>query len=175
MTADNVLWLDDQRIKAISQAVAVVDDETKLLVARMFATIDTINDSGLAAIQLGVSLRVIVMNMEDDDAIHHRLALINPRIVERSEEKTTHLELCSSIPGHPLPAERAQRVRVAFIDLDGKPREIEAAGVFSVCLQHEIDHLDGRLLTDTLSDFKRGRIKTQLSTLRRKYKRNLPD
>ncbi|WP_213992158.1 peptide deformylase [Sodalis sp. dw_96] len=168
MTSDNVLWLDDPRIKAISQAIAGVDDKTKLLVARMFATIDAIDDSGLAAIQLGVPQRIVVINMDDDDKKHHRLALINPRIVKQSEEKTTHLELCSSIPGHPLPAERAQRVRVAFTDLDGKPQEIEATGVFSVCLQHEIDHLDGRLLTDTLSDFKRGRIKIQLSKLRRK-------
>jgi len=168
MTADNVLWLDDPRIKAVSLAVDVIDDKTKLLVERMFAIIDATNDSGLAAIQLGVAQRIIVIDMADDDKKHHRLALINPQIVAQSAEKMTHLELCSSIPGHPLPAERAQWVRVAFIDLDGNPQEIEAKGVFSVCLQHEIDHLDGTLLTDTLSDFKRSRIKAQLAKQRRK-------
>ncbi|WP_193323353.1 peptide deformylase [Erwinia endophytica] len=168
MTADNVLWLDDHRIKAVSRVVDVVDGETKLLVERMFAIIEATNDSGLAAIQLGVAQRIIVIDMDDDDKKHHRLALINPRIVAQSVEKMTHLELCSSIPGHPLPAERAQWVRVAFIDLDGNPQEIEAKGRFSVCLQHEMDHLDGRLLTDTLSDLKRSRIRAQLAKQRRK-------
>lgn len=170
MTTDQVLWLDDQRIKACSMAVDVVDDEVKSLVARMFATIDAMNDSGLAAIQLGVPQRIIVVNMIDDDNKHHRLALINPRILAWSEEKTAHLELCSSIPGHPLPVERAQWIRLTYIDLDGQSQEIEAAGVFAVGLQHEIDHLDGILLTDTLSDFKRTRIKSQLSKLRRKLR-----
>ncbi|MCL2894108.1 peptide deformylase [Brenneria tiliae] len=168
MDATEVLWIDDPRMNQRSRNVDIIDDEVKALVVRMFAVIDAMKDSGLAAIQLGVPLRIVVIDMADEKGERQRLALINPQITHSSSEKTSHLELCSSIPGHPMPAERAQRVKVAFIDLDGAAREIDAGGEFAVCLQHEIDHLDGLSLLDNLSDLKRSRLKTQLAKLRRK-------
>ena len=168
MSANELVWIDDPRMKKVSLRVEKIDASVNALVERMFGVIESMNDSGLAAIQLGIPQRIVVIDMDDEHGVRQRLALINPEVVERSEEKTSHLELCSSIPQHPLPAERAQRVRVAYTDLDGVRQAIEAGGALAVCLQHEIDHLDGLSLIDELSDLKRNRIRTQLAKLRRK-------
>ncbi|RLM02755.1 peptide deformylase [Gibbsiella quercinecans] len=168
MSATEVLWIDDKRMAGVSRPVEAIDDRVKAVVDEMFAVIDATKDSGLAAIQLGIPLRIVAIDIVDDAGQRQRLALINPQIVSVSAEKTAHLELCSSIPGHPLPAERARQVTVAFTDLAGEPQQIEASGAFAVCLQHEIDHLDGHLLVDGLSELKRNRIKTHLAKLRRK-------
>ncbi|QTF07109.1 peptide deformylase [Brenneria izadpanahii] len=168
MTATEVLWIDDQRMKQVSHSVDAIDDSVKAVVEQMFAVIDEMKDSGLAAIQLGIPLRIVVIDMPDEHGKRQRLALINPQITEFSPEKTSHLELCSSIPGHPMPAERSKRVKVAFLDLEGCTQEIDAGGEFAVCLQHEIDHLDGLSLIDNLSDLKRNRLKAQLAKQRRK-------
>lgn len=168
MTATEVLWIDDPRMQQVSRPVDVIDDSVKAVVERMFAVIDEMKDSGLAAIQLGIPQRIIVIDMADEHGKRQRLTLINPQITEYSEEKTSHLELCSSIPQHPMPAERSKRVKVTFLDLAGQPQEIDAGGEFAVCLQHEIEHLDGLSLLDSLSDLKRSRLKVQLAKLRRK-------
>ncbi|MDX5628937.1 MULTISPECIES: peptide deformylase [unclassified Brenneria] len=168
MTATEVLWIDDPRMQQVSRPVDTIDDHVKAVVEQMFAVIDEMKDSGLAAIQLGIPLRIVVIDMADEQGKRQRLTLINPQITEYSEEKTAHLELCSSIPEHPMPAERSKRVKVTFLDLDGKTQEIDAGGEFAVCLQHEIDHLDGVSLLDNLSDLKRSRLKVQLAKLRRK-------
>lgn len=168
MTATDVLWIDDRRMQQVSHPVDTIDDNVKAVVEQMFAVIDEMNDSGLAAIQLGIPQRIVTIDMADEHGKRQRLALINPQITQYSEEKTSHLELCSSIPGHPMPAERSKRVKVTFRDLDDNTREIDAGGEFAVCLQHEIDHLDGLSLLDNLSDLKRGRLKAQLAKLRRK-------
>ncbi|MBJ7222860.1 MULTISPECIES: peptide deformylase [unclassified Brenneria] len=168
MDATDVLWIDDRRMNQVSRDVETIDDNVKAVVARMFAVIDAMKDSGLAAIQLGIPQRIVAIDMADEQGKRQRLALINPQITQYSEEKTAHLELCSSIPDHPMPAERAKRVTVSFFDLDGAKQEIEAGGELAVCLQHEIDHLDGRSLIDNLSGLKRGRLMTQLAKLRRK-------
>ncbi|OSM94222.1 peptide deformylase [Lonsdalea populi] len=168
MSANELMWIDDPRMKKVSQHVDVIDASVNALVERMFAVIESMNDSGLAAIQLGIPQRIVVIDMDDEYGVRQRLALINPEVVERSEETTLHLELCSSIPQHPLPAERAKRVRMTYTDLDGVRQSLEAGGALAVCLQHEIDHLDGLSLIDNLSDLKRNRISTQLAKLRRK-------
>ncbi|MFP1909019.1 peptide deformylase [Lonsdalea quercina] len=168
MSANELVWIDDPRMKTVSRHVEVIDDSVNALVERMFALVESMNDSGLAAIQLGIPQRIVVIDMDDEQGTRQRLALINPEVVERSQETTSHLELCSSIPQHPLPAERAKRVRVAYTDRDGNPQSLEAGGALAVCLQHEIDHLDGLSLIDNLSDLKRNRIRTQLAKLRRK-------
>ncbi|MCG8707497.1 peptide deformylase [Brenneria sp. 4F2] len=168
MTATDVLWIDDRRMQQVSQPVDTIDDNVKALVERMFTVIDEMKDSGLAAIQLGIPQRVVVIDMFDERGKRQRLALINPQITEYSREKTSHLELCSSIPEHPMPAERSKRVTVTFRDLDDNTRQIDAGGEFAVCLQHEIDHLDGLSLLDSLSALKRSRLKAQLAKLRRK-------
>ncbi|MEC5317416.1 peptide deformylase [Brenneria populi subsp. brevivirga] len=170
MSATDVLWIDDPRMQQVSRPVGAIDDGVKAAIERMFSVIDEMKDSGIAAIQLGIPLRIVAIDMADEHGERQRLALINPQITASSEEKTAHLELCSSIPGHPMPAERAKRVTVTFLDQDGERREIDAGGEFAVCLQHEIDHLDGLSLLDSLSDLKRSRLKAQLAKRRRKTK-----
>ncbi|KAA8998928.1 peptide deformylase [Affinibrenneria salicis] len=168
MAATDVLWIDDARMKQVSRDVDTLDESVKALVARMFAVIDDMQDTGLAAIQLGVALRIVAIDMADEHGARQRLALINPHITWSSPQTTSHLELCSSIPGHPMPAQRAQRIKVTFLDMAGEQRELDAGGAFAVCLQHEIEHLDGRSLLDSLSELKRNRLKTQLAKQRRR-------
>ena len=133
--------------------VEAVDDGVRRLVRDMFDTMYAANGQGLAAPQVGVSRRIIVVDVPGSDAPAY--ALINPRIVERSTETARGEEGCLSIPGVSDVVERPARVVVEALDLEGAPVRIDAAGDLARCLQHEIDHLDGILYIDHLSPLKR--------------------
>lgn len=146
--------------------VDVVDDEVRALVRDMFETMYEADGQGLAAPQVGVSRRIIVVDVPTHES--PRLALINPRVLERSREVARGAEGCLSIPGVYEVVERPTRVVVEALDQDGAPVRIDADGDLARCLQHEIDHLDGILFIDHLSPLKR---KLLLDRYRKLHKR----
>jgi len=133
--------------------VEAVDDGVRQLVRDMFDTMYAANGQGLAAPQVGVSRRIVVLDVPQSDAPAY--ALVNPRVVERSDETARAEEGCLSIPGVSDVVERPAKVVVEALDAEGAPVRIEADGELARCLQHEIDHLDGILYIDRLSPLKR--------------------
>ena len=133
--------------------VEAVDDDVRRLVRDMFDTMYAANGQGLAAPQVGVSRRIIVLDVPQSDAPAY--ALINPRVVEQSNETARAEEGCLSIPGVSDMVERPAKVVVEALNAEGAPVRIEADGELARCLQHEIDHLDGILYIDRLSPLKR--------------------
>jgi peptide deformylase len=153
MAVREIRLLGDPVLRQKAEPVAEVDDEIRRLIADMFETMYDADGVGLAAPQVGVSLRVIVVDPRDESV--PPFALVNPEIVERAEEVERGEEGCLSIPGLREIVERSARVVVEGLDRDGLPRRIEAEGLVARILQHEIDHLDGILFIDRLSPLKR--------------------
>jgi peptide deformylase len=149
----------------VARPVAAVDDRIRTLIADLFETMYAAPGIGLAATQCDVHERVIVVDVSD--AGDQPLALVNPEILEREGIERMD-EGCLSVPGVFEEVERADRIRVRALDRDGKPFELDAAGLLAVCIQHEIDHLDGKLFVDYLSDLKRTRIRSKLEKEQRR-------
>jgi peptide deformylase len=158
MAVRPILILPDPRLRLVSEPVKAIDSDIQTLVDDMFATMYDAPGIGLAAVQVGVPKRVITADLAKKDEPRAPQVFINPEIVSRSEELSTYEEGCLSIPEIHEDVERPARVRVRYLDRDGKPQEIEAEGLLATCLQHEIDHLDGVLFIDHLSKLKRDRI-----------------
>ncbi len=155
-----ILHYPDPRLFTKAKPVAAVDDRIRTLVADMAKTMYEAPGVGLAASQVDVHERVVVIDVSEtaDDL----LVLINPEITWRSPERLTYEEGCLSVPGVYDKVERAERVRVKALDIDGTSREIEADGLLAICVQHELDHLDGKVFVEYLSPLKQTRIKTRL-------------
>ena len=160
----HILRYPDPRLRNKAAPVARVNDEIRRLIDDMLETMYQAPGIGLAAPQVEVSKRVIVLDVSEQR--NQPLALINPEIVAQ-EGRETMDEGCLSVPGIYEPVERAQRVRVKALDRDGRPFEMEADGLLGVCIQHEIDHLEGRLFVDYLTEMKRRRIRKKMEKLRR--------
>ena len=159
-----VLHFPDPRLHIKATPVHEVDDEVRELVANMFETMYDAPGIGLAATQVNVHKRVIVIDVSEDK--DQPLVLINPELV--SKEGTIEWEEgCLSVPSIYDKVQRAERVTVRALDQDGKAFELEAEELLAVCIQHEMDHLEGRLFVDYLSQLKRQRIKKKLEKLRR--------
>ena len=159
MTTLNILHFPDPRLREVAQPVEHVDDGVRQFIDDMFETMYAAPGIGLAATQVNVAKRIIVIDISEEK--HQPLCLINPEIlnldgVEEMEEG------CLSVPGVYERVQRADRVRVRALDRDGQTVEIEADGLLAVCIQHEIDHLDGKLFVDYLSQLKRTRIRKKL-------------
>jgi peptide deformylase len=154
----DILKIPDKRLRLASEAVKRVDADIRTLADDMFETMYHAPGIGLAAIQIGVAKRVVVMDLSKKDEAHAPQVFINPEVTWRSEETSTHEEGCLSIPDYYEEVERPQRVKVKYLDLDGKAHEIEADGLFATCLQHEIDHTNGVLFIDHISRLKRDRV-----------------
>lgn len=167
MTTAKIIQIDDNRLKLVSDPVVSIDQSLISLTETMFSTMDAAKGIGLAAIQIGEAKRLIVVNVRTSETDRFKLALANPEIVERSKETTSTEEGCLSIPGVRLAIERAQAVRVRYDDLKGQARELDADGLLAVCLQHEIDHLNGTLILDRVSRLRRDRAKSQFEKYRR--------
>jgi peptide deformylase len=158
-----ILLVPDPVLKARAKPVAPEDMERmRALVPRMFATMYQAPGIGLAAPQVGVALRCAVVDLMADN-VSKPIALINPEVIARSEELATREEGCLSLPGQYAEVTRPARVTIRHLDLDGVRRQIEAEGLLSACLQHEIDHLDGVLFVDHLSALKRNMILRRLA------------
>lgn len=159
-----ILEYPDPRLRKKAVPVAAVDDALRRLIEDMFETMYGAPGIGLAATQVDVHRRLLVADVsaEKDDPY----VLINPEIVAQ-EGLEVSAEGCLSVPGYFEEVERAERVRVRYLDRDGEATEADFEGLLAVCVQHEIDHLDGRLFVDYLSEAKRQRIRKRLAKDRR--------
>src|SRR5499427_2422840 len=158
MALRDIIILPDRRLRLRSKPVAKIDSDIRGLVADMFETMYKAPGIGLAAIQVGVPSRVVVMDLSKREAESEPLVFINPEITWSSDEKSPYEEGCLSIPDVHEDVERPARVKIRYLDLDGKPQEAEAEGLFATCIQHEVDHLNGVLFIDHISKLKRDRI-----------------
>ena len=162
MTIREILTAPDPRLREVSKPVAKVDDELRALMDDMLETMYDAPGIGLAAIQVGVPLRVIVMDLAGEDDEPAPQYFVNPEILEPAEEMRAYEEGCLSVPEFFDEVERPARCRVKFLDYHGKEQVIDADGLFATCIQHEMDHLEGILFIDHLSRLKRERVLKKL-------------
>jgi peptide deformylase len=155
MTIRPILTAPDPRLKAVSTDVEKVDAEIRKLAADMADSMYEADGIGLAAVQIGVPKRVIVIDLDQKDGKKNPRTFINPKITWTSEEMATFEEGCLSVPDIWDDVERPARIKAEYLDLDGKKVELEADGMLATCLQHEMDHLQGVLFIDHLSRLKR--------------------
>ena len=155
-----ILCYPDPRLHKVAQPVAAVDDRVRALLDDMFETMYDAQGIGLAATQVDVHERIITMDVSEDRDTP--VVLINPEILWASEDKQVGEEGCLSVPGIYDGVERSTAVRVRALDAQGQSREIEAEGLMAICIQHEMDHLLGKVFVEYLSPLKRNRIKTKL-------------
>ena len=158
MALRDILILPDRRLRLKSEPVAKITAEIRTLVDDMFETMYAAPGIGLAAIQVGVPKRVVVMDLAKKEGEKEPRVFINPEIVSSSDEPSLYEEGCLSIPDVHEDVERPAKVRFKYLDLDGKAHEAEAEGLFATCIQHEVDHLNGVLFIDKISKLKRDRI-----------------
>ena len=159
-----ILEFPDPRLRTKATPVEVVDDALRALIDDMFETMYDAPGIGLAATQVDVHKRLLVADVSPDKS--EPLVLVNPEILEKDGVTVTD-EGCLSVPGYYEEVERAEHIRVRFLDRDGAETVMEANGLLAVCIQHEIDHLDGKLFVDYLSEAKRQRIRKKLEKERR--------
>lgn len=167
MTIRPILTAPDPRLKAVSAPVAAVDGEVRRLVADMIETMYAADGIGLAAIQVGVAKRVLVMDLAQREGKKEPRVFINPVIAWASEEMAAMQEGCLSVPDIWEDVERPARIRAEYLDGDGKRQTLEADGLLAACLQHEIDHLEGILFLDHLSKLKRSIALRKLAKVKR--------
>ena len=161
----NILHYPDPRLREKALPVESVDGEIKQLVSDMFETMYDAPGIGLAATQANVQKRIIVIDVSEDKS--QPLCFINPEILESDGEEAME-EGCLSVPGIYEKVKRADKIKVRALDREGKQFELEAEGILSTCIQHEMDHLEGKLFVDYLSELKRQRIRKKLEKLRLK-------
>jgi peptide deformylase len=164
-----ILQYPDPRLHKKAKPVAGVNARIRKLIDDMAETMYDAPGIGLAASQVDVHERVIVIDISEDSS--ELLALINPEILWRSQEQSVHEEGCLSVPGVYDDVERAAEVRVRALDRNGKPFELAADGVLAVCIQHEMDHLEGKVFVQYLSNLKQNRIKTKFRKAEREAMR----
>jgi peptide deformylase len=157
MALRTILTVPDPLLKQVSKPVEAVDDELRALMDDMLETMYAAPGIGLAAIQVGVPKRVIVMDLAREDEPKQPRYFVNPEISWRSDELFVYQEGCLSVPEIYDDVERPTRVRLTYLDYNGNRVEEEAEGLYAVCIQHEMDHLEGVLFIDYLSRLKRDR------------------
>ena len=167
-----IVEVPDPRLREISKPVEGVDDALRTLVADMFETMYEAPGIGLAAIQVGVPKRVLVIDLQEPEEeggepVRDPRVFINPEILTHSEEEVPYTEGCLSVPDQYAEVDRPDRIRARWMELDGKVREEEIEGLLAVCLQHEMDHLNGVLFIDHLSRLKRTMILNKLNKQRK--------
>ncbi len=162
-----ILTAPDPRLKAVSTPVESVDAGTRKLIDDMVDSMYAADGIGLAAVQIGVAQRVIVMDLDQRDGKKNPRHFINPVITWRSEELATFEEGCLSVPEIWDEVERAARIKASYLDREGARHELEADGLLATCLQHEMDHLEGVLFIDHLSKLKRSMALKKLQKAKR--------
>ena len=165
MSLLTILEFPDPRLRTVAKPVTDVDDRVQTLISDMLETMYDAPGIGLAATQVNVHQRIVVMDLSEDASAPQ--VLINPEIEVLDDAICETQEGCLSIPGFYETVDRPEHVRLKALDRDGKPFEMEPDGLMAVCIQHEIDHLNGKLFVDYLSAFKRDRIKKKLEKLQR--------
>lgn len=165
----NILRYPDPRLHKVAKPVTVFDERLKTLVADMADTMYEAPGVGLAATQVDVHEQVVVIDVSEQGTALQ--VFINPEILWASEEKRVYDEGCLSVPGIYDGVERPERVKVRALDVNGQPFEVEADELLAVCIQHEMDHLVGKVFVEYLSPLKRNRIKTKMQKEERDAKR----
>ena len=167
MAVLTILTAPDPRLKIKAAPVQAVDDDLRKLMDDMVQTMYAAKGIGLAATQVGVNKRIVVMDLAHDGEPPQVRHYVNPELIWVSDEKEVFNEGCLSVPDQYDDVERPARVKARFLDYNGQPQEIEADGLLADCLQHEIDHLNGVLFIDHLSRLKRSMILKRLEKIRR--------
>lgn len=168
MAIRKILYLPDERLRRVAKPVEAFDDNLQTLIDDMFETMYHAKGVGLAAPQIGVSLRLSVLDVTGEKK--DQIVIINPEIVSSEGEKEFE-EGCLSVPGAYDTVIRAEKVTVKAVDRFGKPFEISGEGLLGECLQHEIDHLNGKLFIDLLSPLKRVMARRKLDKFKRQQAR----
>ena len=161
MSIRPLIIIPDTKLRLISEPVKEITSEVRRLADDMLETMYDAPGVGLAAIQIGVPIRMVTMDVSKSEDEHQPMVLINPEIVWASEEKRVYEEGCRSIPEYYEEVERPDRVRFRYMNLQGETIEQDADGLLATCVQHEIDHLNGVLFIDYLSKLKRDRVMTK--------------
>lgn len=172
MTVLTILEVPDPGLRAVATPVDAIDDGVRATLADMFETMYDARGIGLAATQVAIEKRLVVIDLqepeeEDGEPVRKPLAFVNPELLWVSEETSSYNEGCLSIPEQYAEVERPIRCRVKWLDADGKDHEAEMGGLLSTCIQHEIDHLNGVLFTDHISRLKRDMIMKRLAKARK--------
>ncbi len=155
-----ILEFPDPRLRTVAKPVTEVDDEIRKLIDDMFETMYDAPGVGLAASQINVHIRVVVIDVSEDKS--QPLVFINPEIEALDKSTAPYDEGCLSVPGFYETVMRPTHIRVKALDRDGNSFEMEPSGLLAVCIQHELDHLNGKLFVDHISPFKRSRIRSKL-------------
>ena len=162
MSKRNIVIEPDPILRKKSATLEKVDDELRILMDDMLETMYAAPGIGLAAVQVGILKRLIVIDISKDKEKKNPLFLVNPQIISQSDNKSTYEEGCLSLPGHFAEIERPAECLIKFIDYNGKEKELKAKGLLATCIQHEIDHLNGILFIDYLSKLKKDMIVKKL-------------
>ncbi len=162
MSQRKIVIEPDPILRKKSEVLEKVDDELRELLNDMLETMYAAPGIGLAAVQIGVLKRLIVIDISKDKEKKNPLFLINPEIISRSKKTTIYEEGCLSLPGHFAEIERPAECQIKFIDYNGKKKELSANGLLATCIQHEVDHLNGVLFIDYLSKLKKDMIVKKL-------------
>ncbi len=166
----DIITLPDRKLRMMSDPVERIDADLLKLMDDMLETMYAAPGIGLAGVQVGVPRRIVTIDVarrEDDEASPNPLFLINPEVLWTSDDIAVAEEGCLSIPEYFAEVERPAKVRVAYLDREGERQELEAEGVLAVCLQHEIDHVNGKLFIDHLSKLKRDMVVKKFTKLAR--------
>ncbi len=167
MSILKIIKAPDPILKKRCVPVEAVDDEIRRLMDDMLETMYAAPGVGLAAPQVAVQKRIVVVDVSDRNSERSPLQLANPEIIKKSDDIATFDEGCLSFPDQFAEVERPASVRIRYIDYNNAPQEIEAEGLLSTCIQHEIDHLDGRLFVDHISMLKRNMILRKMTKLKK--------
>ncbi|MCV6589218.1 MAG: peptide deformylase [Marinobacterium sp.] len=160
MAIRTILEFPDPRLRTVAEPVATVDDDVRTLIDDMFETMYDASGIGLAATQINVHQRIVTMDLSEEN--NQPMVFINPDVEVLDEQPHSYQEGCLSVPGFYEEVTRPQQVRIRALNRDGEAFELVADELLAVCIQHEIDHLDGKLFVDHISPLKRNRIRSKL-------------
>jgi len=163
MVLREILTEPNKILRQKSLKVELIDENLQKLIDDMLATMYAAPGIGLAAIQVGVAKRIIVLDISSKEEPKNPMCFINPEIIEKSKNNSIYEEGCLSVPGQFAEIDRADKCLVKYLDYYGQPKEIKAEGMLATCIQHEIDHLEGILFIDYLSKLKKSMIIKKLS------------
>tara|TARA_B110000196_G_scaffold240277_1_gene208706 strand:+ start:1663 stop:2181 length:519 start_codon:yes stop_codon:yes gene_type:complete len=163
MSVKTILTEPDKLLRQISKPVENVSEDEQKLMNDMLETMYAANGIGLAAIQIGIPKRIIVMDISRDKNIKTPMHFVNPIIIKKNQEKSTYEEGCLSVPNQFAEIERSSECEIKYLDYNGEKKLIEAKGLLATCIQHEMDHLEGILFIDYLSKLKKSMIIKKLS------------
>jgi len=171
MALIKILTEPNKILRQQSLPVEKVDGELQKLIDDMLETMYAAPGIGLAAIQVGVPKRVIVLDIASKDEAKNPMCFINPEIIEKSETNSTYEEGCLSVPGQFAEIDRPNKCHIKYLDYYGQPKELKAEGMLATCIQHEMDHLEGILFIDYLSKLKKSMIVKKLSKQKKELER----